>query len=232
MIHLDNPHSGFSLYLFFAINNNDYSIHIIRKNLFHSKPTTFLSIVPLDILISLLLLLSLYSINHQYQFLLPSAAARISAKFILFTNTSMSKVLPISTSHQYIMRKNILNSPSSSLSSSSSQQPISRTFDIFTTEVPGFRETQGVKDAGLPSDQFSLQSILVNQGDKVTFNFYNLDDTDRHTFTIGAPYNVNMDIASGQNATASLVANYPGIFKYYCQYHQLSMAGELLVLEK
>jgi plastocyanin len=197
---------------------------LVRKNLFHSKSTIFLSIVFLDIiLISSSSLSLLFIINHQYQFLLPSAAATISGKSIHFTNTPMSKV-PISTSHQSAMR-NIFNP-----SSSSSSQPISRTFDIFTTEVPSFRETEGVKDAGLPSDQFSLQTILVNQGDKVTVNFYNLDNTDRHTFTIAAPYNVNMDIASGQNATASFVASYPGIFKYYCKYHQPSMAGELVVL--
>jgi plastocyanin len=79
-------------------------------------------------------------------------------------------------------------------------------------------------DAGLPSDQFSLQTILVNQGDKVT-----VDDTDRHSFTIGAPYNVNIDIAAGQNATATFVASHPGILNYYCKYHQPSMTGELVV---
>jgi len=57
--------------------------------------------------------------------------------------------------------------------------------------------------ANLTSDQYSLQTILVNQGDKVIVNLYNMEapSGDMHSFTIDAPYNVNIDIAPRHNET-------------------------------
>ena len=52
---------------------------------------------------------------------------------------------------------------------------------------------------------------------------------DRHSFTIDAPYNVNIDVGPGQNGTAAFLADHVGIFKFYCKYHIPSMVGELMV---
>jgi hypothetical protein len=40
----------------------------------------------------------------------------------------------------------------------------------------------------------------VNKVDKVTDHFYNVDDvkTERHSFTMGDPYKVDIDLGSGQ----------------------------------
>jgi nitrous oxide reductase len=76
-------------------------------------------------------------------------------------------------------------------------------FNIYNTHVLGFNETKGVLKANLTSDQYSLQTILVNQGDKVIVNLYNMEapSGDMHSFTIDAPYNVNIDITPRHNGT-------------------------------
>ncbi|MFZ0513438.1 MAG: cupredoxin domain-containing protein [Candidatus Nitrosopolaris sp.] len=119
-------------------------------------------------------------------------------------------------------------SPSLAVSSA----PTTRIFYIFNTDVPGFNETKGVQKANLTSDQYSLQTILVNQGDKVVVNLYNIEapSGDMHSFTIDAPYNVNIDTNPGQTGTATFVADHPGIFKFYCKHHLPGMVGELIVL--
>lgn len=110
--------------------------------------------------------------------------------------------------------------------------PTTRIFNIYTSHVTGFNETRGVQKANLTSDQYSLQTIFVNQGDKVVVNLYNMEapSGDRHTFTIDAPYNVNIDTGPRQNGTATFIADHPGIFKFYCKYHIPSMVGELVIL--
>jgi FtsP/CotA-like multicopper oxidase with cupredoxin domain len=114
-----------------------------------------------------------------------------------------------------------------------------RVFNIYNTNVLGFNETKGIHQAGLESDQFSLQTIIVNQGDRVVIHFYNMEAPtgDRHSFTINAPYNgrlipynVDIDVAPGQNGTATFVANQPGIYLYACKYHYPSMVGQLIIL--
>jgi nitrous oxide reductase len=72
----------------------------------------------------------------------------------------------------------------------------------------------------------------VNKGDNVTVHFYNVDPVtdERHSFTIGAPYNVDADIAFGESDVVSFIANHEGIFQYYCKYHLPVMAGQLQVV--
>lgn len=41
---------------------------------------------------------------------------------------------------------------------------------------------------------------------------------DRHSFTIDAPYNVNIDAAQGGNGTAAFIADHVGMFKYCKSY--------------
>jgi plastocyanin len=72
--------------------------------------------------------------------------------------------------------------------------------------------------------------LEVNTGDNVTIHFYNLDLTDSHTFTIGAPYNTDKIVASGQNATFKFKAAEEGIYRFYCRLHLPTMEGQLIVL--
>jgi plastocyanin len=97
---------------------------------------------------------------------------------------------------------------------------------LFTAEHDGINETK----LGVPPDTFSPDILAVSSGDNVTLHFYNLDLTDRHTFTIGAPYNINKDLLPGKNATFTFKASDEGVFKFYCIYHQPTMAGQLIVL--
>ena len=50
--------------------------------------------------------------------------------------------------------------------------------------------------------------------------------------TRGGPYNVNLNLGQGKNGSISFVANEPGIFRYYCEYHEPTMSGQLVVLPK
>jgi nitrous oxide reductase len=113
----------------------------------------------------------------------------------------------------------------------SSSSP-TKVFNIYNTDVPGFNETKGIQKARLVSDEFSLQTIVVNQGDRVVVHFYNIETPrgDKHSFTIDAPYNVDIDVAPGQNGTATFVADHPGVFQFACKYHAPSMVGQLIVL--
>ena len=106
--------------------------------------------------------------------------------------------------------------------------PGEKTFYIFTSEVENVDETK-LKVAG---DSFSVHTLVVNKGDKVTVHFYNVDDvkTERHSFTIGDPYKVDIDLGFAQNGNATFTADQSGLFPYYCKYHLPVMTGQLLVL--
>ena len=106
--------------------------------------------------------------------------------------------------------------------------PGEKTFYIFTSEVQNVDENK-LKVAG---DSFSVHTLIVNKGDKVTVHFYNVDDvkTERHSFTIGDPYKVDIDLGFAQNGNATFTADQSGLFPYYCKYHLPVMTGQLLVL--
>jgi plastocyanin len=76
--------------------------------------------------------------------------------------------------------------------------------------------------------------MVVNKGDTVTVHFYNIENEigSRHSFTIGAPYNIDKDLARGENATATFTADQVGVFQYRCKYHPPEMTGQLVVLPK
>ena len=107
-------------------------------------------------------------------------------------------------------------------------QTTTRTFFEFNTGIPAFNVTL------FPPDQFSETSIEANQGDNVTVNFYNMEAPagDRHSFTINAPYKINLDLAPGENGTVSFIANHPGVYQFYCEYHEPTMTGQFVVLSK
>lgn len=103
-----------------------------------------------------------------------------------------------------------------------------KTFYEVNQEIENFNETK----MGFPADVYSRPVLIVNKGDNVTIHFFNIETnaTDRHSFTLAAPYNIDMDLAGGQNATATFNANKEGVFVFYCKYHLPSMTGELIVV--
>ncbi len=123
---------------------------------------------------------------------------------------------------------NMSNTSASLVKIPSMSTPGEKTFYIFTSEVQNVDENK-LKVAG---DSFSVNTLVVNKGDKVTVNFYNVDDvkTERHSFTIGDPYKVDIDLGFAQNGNATFTADQSGIFPYYCKYHLPVMTGQLLVL--
>jgi len=106
--------------------------------------------------------------------------------------------------------------------------PGEKTFYIFTSEIANVAEEK-LKVAG---DYYSLPTIVANKGDKVTVKFYNVDDvkTERHSFTIGDPYKVDIDLGFAQKGNATFTADQTGVFTFYCRYHLPVMTGQLLVL--
>lgn len=100
-------------------------------------------------------------------------------------------------------------------------------FWIFTQELNADEEALGI-----PVAVFSLPEITVHKGDNVTIHFINPAEEadDRHTFTMLAPYEMNHDLAGGENQTFSLTADKVGRYTYYCTYDLPSMIGQLEVL--
>ena len=94
--------------------------------------------------------------------------------------------------------------------------PGEKTFYVFTAEVENVDENK-LKIAG---DSFDVKTLVVNKGDKVTVKFYNVDEvqTERHSFTIGDPYKVDIDVGFAENGNATFTADQTGVFTYYCKY--------------
>jgi plastocyanin len=158
----------------------------------------------------------------------PATAQNISTS----SSPPSSSSLPTTTPVQNTKVDNNNNASSSfnttttSASAPSAITSSNKSFYIFTGETEGVNETK----LGIPPDRFSPNIFAVNEGDTVTIHFYNLDSDERHTFTIGAPYNINKDLAGGQNATFTFRAGDEGAYTFYCTYHQPTMTGELIVL--
>lgn len=103
-----------------------------------------------------------------------------------------------------------------------------REFWLFNSEIPEFNETK----MGMPHDVYSMPVIAVYKGDTVVIHFFNTEEAggDHHSFTMFArPYNINTDLAPGENTTFSFDANTTGIFSYYCTFHPPTMKGQLIV---
>ena len=145
--------------------------------------------------------------------------------FLFFTITLLTNV-PLSGVAQL---ENVSNSTDkTSEQSEETSQTAKPFFYLFNTELPAFNVTE------FPPDDFSLKILEVNQNDNITVYFYNMEAPtgDKHSFTINAPYNVNLTLGQGKNGSISFVANEPGIFRYYCEYHEPTMSGQLVVLPK
>jgi len=124
--------------------------------------------------------------------------------------------------------KNMSNATGVSGKIPSMSTPGEKTFYVFTSEVENVDQNK-LKVAG---DSYSVHTLVANKGDKVTVNFYNVDDvqTERHSFTIGDPYKVDIDLGFGQNGNATFTADETGVFPYYCRYYLPVMTGQLIVL--
>ena len=144
---------------------------------------------------------------------------------------SMLTAIPAKLVQIYAQNENVTSNSNATTSSAkipSMSTPGEKTFYIFTSEVENVDEGK-LKVAG---DSYSVHTLVVNKGDKVTVHFYNVDDvkTERHSFTIGDPYKVDIDLGFGQNGNATFTADDSGLFTYYCRYHLPVMTGQLLVL--
>ena len=101
-------------------------------------------------------------------------------------------------------------------------------FFLFNSELPAFNVTD------FPPDVFSQTTLEVNEGDEVKIFMYNQEapNADRHSFTINAPYDINLDLAPGKNGNVTINADQPGIYRFYCEYHEPTMSGQFVVLPK
>ena len=106
--------------------------------------------------------------------------------------------------------------------------PGEKTFYVFTTEVANVNEDK-LKIAG---DSFNVNTLVANKGDKVTVKFYNVDEvqTERHSFTIGDPYKVDIDVGFAGKGETTFTVDHTGVFTYYCKYHMPVMTGQLVIL--
>ncbi|HII40072.1 MAG TPA: hypothetical protein HA326_02525 [Thermoplasmata archaeon] len=103
-----------------------------------------------------------------------------------------------------------------------------RVFWVFTVVLPFNDSAPGMP----PHDYFAPDRITVYQGDNVTIHFFNTEEEpEDHTFTIGAPYNINKVLPYNATTTFAFTASTPGIFPYECLYHQPTMTGWLVVLD-
>jgi hypothetical protein len=100
-----------------------------------------------------------------------------------------------------------------------------KTFHIFTSEIEG-------KEKLKLENSFYINSLAVERGDKVAVNFYNLDSVrqEGHSFTIGDPYKVDIDIVFAENGDVTLTANNQTTNQYYSKKHQPLLAGQVLAL--
>jgi plastocyanin len=103
-----------------------------------------------------------------------------------------------------------------------------KTFYLFTSAHQDINQTL----LQIPPDSFSPSEIPVNKGDTVNIIFYNLEkpNGDRHSFTVGAPYNIDKDLGPGQHSVITFKATQDGVYQFYCKYHLPTMRGELIVL--
>jgi plastocyanin len=147
--------------------------------------------------------------------------AAIVMLFLLSVSTLTSMVHAQSNSSSVQNQKG-----SSGTSVSSNALGSNKSFYLFTDEIEGINETK----LGMPADYYIPNIFVANKGDLVTMHFYNLDADDRHTFTIGSPYNINEDVAPLHNVTFTFKAGNEGVYRFYCTYHQPTMTGQLIVL--
>jgi plastocyanin len=113
------------------------------------------------------------------------------------------------------------------------QAPTIREYFLFNTSVD-LNESLYPK---IP-DTFFPDHLTANRGDTIVIHYINTESAsaggDRHSFTMLAPYAFNgttgFIVDPGRNANITFVADLPGVFRYYCIFHEPTMRGYLTVL--
>ena len=174
----------------------------------------------------------------------------IAAIFSLAVAMSLSVTFPSGQQQAVAQQDNTTSPTATSTTTNQTMAPATnnKTFYLFNTELEGLDEAT----AGIPHYIYSLPVIVVNRGDSVTANLFNIAETEeeateeegtveeeeeateeegRHSFTINTPpYSVDIDTAAGEPGNATFTADEEGIFEYYCKYHPPTMRGQLVVL--
>lgn len=98
-----------------------------------------------------------------------------------------------------------------------------KTFHIFTSEIEG-------KEKHKLENSFYTNSLAVEKGDRVAVSFYNMDPIrhERHSFTIGNPYKIDIDITFAEKVI--LTSNNQATNQYYSRKHQPLLDGQVLAL--
>lgn len=86
------------------------------------------------------------------------------------------------------------------------------------------------KEVGIPHDQFSPTTLVVNQGDTVVIHFYNTEDEPENHNLVLTAYSITVDLAQGEHQDITFTASQAGVFRFYCAYHLPTMTGQLIVL--
>ncbi len=108
------------------------------------------------------------------------------------------------------------------------QAPITREYFLFNSSVD-------LNESLYPfiHDTFFPDHLTANRGDTIIIHYINTESPpkgDRHSFTMLAPYAINQVVEPGKNANVTFTVNLPGIFRYYCIFHEPTMRGYLTVL--
>ena len=101
-----------------------------------------------------------------------------------------------------------------------------RNFYLFPVEIEGVEE----EILKIPHDSFSVKTMIAKKGDNMTIHYYNTEAQEKHNFVMLNPYNITKDLAGGQHAKISFIADKEGVYQYECTYHMPTMTGQLLVL--
>ncbi len=78
---------------------------------------------------------------------------------------------------------------------------------------------------------FEPSTIVVNQGDEVTLNFFGVNGKE-HSIHIDKYIENHFTMKRGELVSKTFVASESGIFQIHCQEHEPNMVGQLVVLPK
>ena len=78
---------------------------------------------------------------------------------------------------------------------------------------------------------FEPSTIVVNQGDEVTLNFFGINGKE-HSIHIDKYIGNHFKIHRGELVSKTFVAFESGIFQMHCQEHEPNMVGQLIVLPR
>lgn len=197
----------------FSFQNNSNNIIIVHARLAIIMAAIIVSSFSM---ISVLTILPLHSSN-TLAFALQQTPANKSTTATIADQNAISHLKSLNQGKTAVIEKAI-------------ESPFigNKTFYLFSSENEGINETK----LGIPGDTYNLHTMVVHKGDNVSVHFYNLeiDENERHSFTIGAPYKIDSDLAGNEHAVIKFKVDHEGIFQYFCKYHPITMTGQLVVI--